>query len=126
MTQASTQVPACTWMGASGRRYEYSVFSLPVSLQPDQTGNYVYAKRGPRGDWLPVYIGEGDLADRSSTAHHKAECIRNKGATHFHCHLNPNPQTRREEEADLLARYRNAFEPDGCNEVVPGGRRVPG
>ncbi|NIM49072.1 MAG: hypothetical protein GTO22_07405 [Gemmatimonadales bacterium] len=107
-------------MGASGEKYTYFIWELPAPLSPGQDGNYIYARQGPQGQWVPIYIGEGELADRASGSHHKADCIRRKGATHFHCHLNSPVEARRAEEWDLLRNYGNAYEPDGCNER-PGG-----
>ena len=110
----------CIWIGASGKRYEYGVHALPVTFNPNQDGNYIYAKLNSQRQWVPVYIGEGDLADRSSDNHHQTACIKSKGATHFHEHLNANQDDRRAEEQDLLARYTNSYKPVGCNER-PGG-----
>ncbi len=112
---AETKPATCVWVGASNTEYTFHIFPLPVTFDPNQDGNYIYARLSERGKWVPIYIGEGDLADRA-TNHHKAACIRAKGATHFHCHLNPNHAARRTEEADLLARYTNAYYPTGCNE----------
>ena len=116
----TTKRATCTWTGASGKDYEFSIFQLPVSLNAGQDGNYIYAKRNAENRWVPVYIGEGDLAERSGSGHHKARCIREKGAGHFHCHLNSDLTRRRAEESDLLGRYTNAYVPSGCNER-PGG-----
>lgn len=69
---------------------------------------------------MPIYIGEGNLADRISNDHHQAACIKKKGATHVHEHLNPKEDDRTAEEADLLANYTNAYEPNGCNDRVGG------
>ncbi len=115
-----TKTPTCIWPGASGVEYEYYVHKLPASLKTGQNGNYIYARQNPLGQWVPVYIGEGDLGERSGPAHHKAGCIRQKGATHFHCHLKSDAAARRVEEADLLSRFTDAFAPTGCNEK-PGG-----
>jgi hypothetical protein len=115
-----SDIPTCNWVGASGTSYTYYIYALPASFGPDQPGNYIYAKLNSEGKWVPVYIGEGDLADRSGSGHHKAECIKRKGATHFHCHKNASEENRKKEEADLLLRYTNAYEPDGCNEKVGG------
>jgi hypothetical protein len=117
---AMTSQGTCEWIGANGARYLHHVYALPVSFSPGQGGNYVYAKTNAQGLWVPIYIGEGDLADRSSGGHHQAACIKRRGATHFHCHLNTDQQARRYEEADLLARYVNAYQPDGCNEKSGG------
>ena len=115
-TKRATQ----TWKGRSGTNYKFFIYQLPASIDPDQDGNYIYAKKNREGAWVPVYIGEGDLGERSGPGHHKAKCIRSKGATHFHCHLNTKLANRRAEESDLLDRYTNAYVPGGCNER-PGG-----
>lgn len=115
-----TQHQTCDWIGNSGTRYKYHINPLPVSFNPDQDGNYIYAKLNNQQQWVPIYIGEGDLADRSGSSHHQADCIRRKGATHFHCHLNASKQDRRSEEQDLLANYTNAYQPIGCNEKLGG------
>ena len=109
----------CVWVGASGRQYSFSVFALPVSLNAGQAGNYIYTRLNQSGQWVPIYIGEGELNDRANN-HHQAACLRAKGATHFHCHLNSVQQARRVEEMDLLARYTNAYAPNGCNERLGG------
>ncbi len=70
--------------------------------------------------WIPIYIGEGDLQTRISDSHHKANCIKEKGATHVHVHLNANEQMRLNEEQDLLANFTNAYMPVGCNEKEGG------
>lgn len=111
--------PKINWTGKSGKKYSYFVYSLPASFAPNQPGNYIYAKRDAQGYWVPIYIGEGDLNDRANN-HHQALCIRQKGATHFHCHKNGAERERLAEEADLLANYTLAYQPTGCNER-PGG-----
>jgi len=71
------------------------------------------------GQWVPVYIGQGDLKDRA-TNHHQARCIQQKGATHFHCHKNDLESNRLAEERDLLGNYTQAYQPIGCNERFGG------
>ena len=93
---------------------------LPASFNEDQYGNYIYTRRNNEDRWVPIYIGEGDLGDRVSDNHHKAKCIKSKGATHVHVHLTANKKAGQAEEADLLARFTNALMPHGCNEA-PGG-----
>jgi hypothetical protein len=110
----------CDWIGASGKEYTYYIWALPAGIDPDQDGNYIFSKKNSEGKWTPIYIGEGDLCTRISDSHHQAQCIKSKGATHVHVHRNSSGQNRRDEEADLLARYTNAYKPNGCNEK-PGG-----
>ena len=112
-------VPTVNWTGWSGRVYQYYVYPLPVNLNPNQEGNYIFAKQDSMGRWVPIYIGQGNLSERANN-HHQAACIRNKSATHFHCHLNASENDRIAEEAALLKRYTQAYQPVGCNER-PGG-----
>ena len=63
----------------------------------------------------PIYIGQGDLNDRAKY-HHQAQCIKQKGATHFHCHSNSNEHGRLDEESDMLDNYPQAYhQPDVMN-----------
>ncbi|MFH2103560.1 MAG: hypothetical protein ABIJ39_09445 [Chloroflexota bacterium] len=113
-----SEKPTVHWIGASGKSYSYIVWPLPANFNPNQNGNYIYTKF-VNNQWIPIYIGQGDLKDRTEN-HHKAACIRNKGATHIHVHLNALEANRLAEERDLLAKYTNAYEPSGCNEKTGG------
>lgn len=99
--------------------YTYYVHDLPASFNPNQPGNYIYTKL-VNGYWVPIYIGQGDLGVRVSDSHHKAACIRSKGATHVHVHLNSSEQSRLAEERDLLGRFTQAYVPTGCNDTIGG------
>ena len=112
--------PTCVWIGESNTKYTYEIWELPVSFKPDQYGNYIYSKKNTEGKWVPIYIGEGDLAVRVSENHHQATCIKSKGATHVHVHLNSDEKAGKAEESDLLARHTNAYKPNGCNEKSGG------
>jgi len=110
----------CNWVGTSGTEYTYFIHALPVNFDANQNGNYIFSKKNDRGKWVPIYIGEGDLADRVSDNHHQAACIGRKGATHVHVHLNAVEAHRTAEEQDLLAHYTNAYAPSGCNQKEGG------
>lgn len=112
--------PTCNWTGESGANYEYQIWQLPVAFDPNQNGNYIFARQNDARLWVPIYIGEGDLATRVNDSHHQAQCIKSKGATHVHAHLNQSAVNRKFEETDLLARYANAYKPTGCNERLGG------
>jgi len=109
----------CVWPGRSGTQYRYYVYALPVSFVADNEGNYIYS-RLHGGFWIPIYVGEGNLSDRVGPSHHRAECIRSKGATHVHVHVNADPNARSREESDILANFVQAYSPVGCN-VRKGG-----
>ena len=120
MTTTETKTETCTWIGITGNGYVYDVHKLPASFKDDQYGNYIYTRISNENKWVPIYIGEGDLGERVGDSHHKAECIKAKGATHVHEHLTVNKTEGKAEETDLLSRYTDAFAPKGCNEA-PGG-----
>lgn len=110
----------CKWIGGSGRRYTYAIYRLPCRFHDGQFGNHIFAKLDKQGRWVPVFIGEGELARCASEEHELWHHIMARGATHFHCHLEPDQLRRLDEEDDLLARYVNAYQPFGCNIPSPG------
>jgi hypothetical protein len=109
----------CVWTGVSGKQYTYWWYTLPHSFKDGVFGNYIYAKI-VSNEWVPIYIGEGDLGTRVGPSHHQADCIKRKGATHIHAHTQPDEAVRKAEEAGLLANYPQAYAPTGCN-VKTGG-----
>lgn len=97
------------WVGASGRNYTYWIYPRHPGI-PAVPGNYIYTKI-VNNQWVPIYIGQGDLSVRLTKNHHQIECINSKGATHVHVHShkNPNEAERLAEEKDLLAGHPNAY-----------------
>ena len=114
----STKRQTVVWKDKYGNSYSYSIFPLPVSLNPGQAGNYIFCKLVNQ-TWVPIYIGQGDLKERTSNSH-KKNCIVSKGATHVHCHLNNSEASRLLEESNLLATFPQAYAPTGCNERTGG------
>lgn len=67
------------WIGFSGAKYIFRVHPIGEMFWPNQPGNYIYAKIDQFGFWQPVYIGQGDLAERSNIGrHHQGHCILSK------------------------------------------------
>jgi len=104
------------WIGASKRRYRYFVYTLPRSFDKNQDGNYIYAKKDLNGNWVPIYIGEGNLETHASDRLHQIKCIESKGATHIHAHLRSDEKARKAEEEDFLNNHPDVYAPIGCNE----------
>lgn len=100
------------WVGASGAEYRYHVFGLEPDV-PSRPGSYIYAKRNADDAWVPIYMGHGDLAARCNDPA-LLQSIAASGPTHIHLRLNKRPEDREDERRDLLARYDNAFPPEGC------------
>jgi hypothetical protein len=113
-------IPTQNWTGVSGKQYVYYVYQRHPVIDPDQLGNYIYAKKNQNGAWVPIYIGQGDLSARCTKNHHQIECINAKGATHVHLRLNAVERDRRAEESDLLGHFTNAYAPGGCNVKIGG------
>lgn len=119
MSTATPPVPTCVWTGKSGTKYTFHAYPILQIFNANQDGNYIFAIL-ENGAYRPIYIGEGNLADRSSDQHHKYACIKSRGATHFHAQLNGVEKDRKAEESDLLAAYTQAYAPTGCNEKIGG------
>jgi hypothetical protein len=104
------------WIGATGQRYFYTVFNLPVDFEPGEFGNYIFTKKSESNDWVPIYIGQGELDVQISDNNPQMKCIKEKGATHVHVHINTGEWARISEEHDLLESHLNVFIPYGCNK----------
>ena len=103
-----SKAPSIKWDGKNGT-YTYRIYPIGTPMK-DTAGNYIYAYKYQGADrswyWKPVYIGEGNLKDRSNLGgHDRGNCIKNNGATHFHAHTNSVKSTRLDEETDLRANY---------------------
>lgn len=96
------------WFGQSGNTYRYwFLASLEASAVQAVAGNYMFAKRLPNGNFLPIYIGETeDLRARLSNHERWADAIR-AGATHAMGHTTPTGEApRKAEERDLIAKWQ--------------------
>jgi hypothetical protein len=78
-------------------------------------GIFIYSKKNDEDLWVPLFVGEGDLSLQASADRELIARIHAKGATHIHLRVNSDPLDRTSEIADILKRYQNAFEPEGCN-----------
>ena len=113
------------WTGKSGASYTFVVIPWPAPLDEGYVvGNYICARQSDHGDWIPVYIGEGDLGSACSKKHPCFGLLQKRGVTHMHCHLNDDADARRHEAQDLLSRHAPAVMPIGCNEP-PAGDGAP-
>ena len=111
-------LPEFYWVGISGKPYKYWVAPLPYYCDAGQNGNYIFAKF-INNEWIPVYIGQGDLNERINDETHY-NCAISKGATHVHLRLNSDESFRIEEERDLLNHYLVSYIPVGCNKKLGG------
>jgi hypothetical protein len=102
------------WIGASGRKYRYWPKELPYYCDPEQKGNYIFA-RMVDGTWIPIYIGQGDIGVGVNDETH-SWCAITKGATHVHVHTKRSEKDRILEKQDLLIAHPYVYEPTGCNQ----------
>ena len=101
------------WPGASGQNHTHHYHPLPWRPNDRQDGNYIFARLVDRV-WHAVYIGQGHLQSRYDAAM-KEGCVNDKGATHYHVHINEGEAARKAEESDLIAGNPECNWPDGCN-----------
>jgi len=113
------------WTGGSGRTYTFVVVPWPAPLDFGVVdGNYICARQTKNGEWIPVYIGEGDLAAPCAESHPNFDQLVERDVTHLHCHINDDPASRRREAHDLLSGHALALMPTGCNDPLDGSGRV--
>ena len=110
----------CEWIGVDGQRYRYSIHNLNSKFNLGKYGNYIFTRKTKDGDWIPIYIGQGDLGILVGRASSRLKCIKDMGATHVHVHENNSEWLRTTEEYDLLESYVKAFKPFGCNYKKTG------
>ena len=107
------------WKGISGTEYTYEVFPKESTFNPNQDGNYIFAKQTRIG-WEAVYIGQGDLKSRTQDETH-LNCATLKGFTHYHVHLNNSKIDRNYEEEDMIKGNLECLaENGGCNKTITG------
>ncbi len=87
---------------------------MPCHFEYDEIGNYVFAKTSDKGEWIPVYIGEGPL-HVAANFNKIAEEASLRDANYFMAHLNPDDLKRKEECLTLLKKMPIVMEPRGLN-----------
>jgi hypothetical protein len=102
------------WVGESGAKYPYYVYDRDLRV-PKRMGIFIYSKKNDEDLWVPLFVGQGDLSLQASADRDLVARIEAKGATHIHLRVNSEALDRHTEVADILKRYQNAFEPEGCN-----------
>ena len=92
------------WPGKTGN-YRYWFIENPTAAGIVAAGgNYMFVKRLPNGNWLPVYIGQADDLKARIPTHERWADARRAGATHVMAHTKPaGEQARLDEERDLIA-----------------------
>ena len=93
------------WVGESGQQYPYEIYPLDVAFQA-LPGNFIYARTGLDGGWVPVYIAQTRDLHQRLEGHFTASDAAAHGATHLHAHYAASGQaTRCSEERDLIKRW---------------------
>jgi hypothetical protein len=110
---ASTPSPYISWLGQSGQEYQYEVYPIDTAFQP-LPGNFIYAKQGEDGNWVPVYIAQTRGMHQRLEGHVNVDDAIANGATHIHAHYCSTGQAARcNEERDLVQRWQPV-----CNDVT--------
>ncbi len=108
-----------TWNGKSGTPYHFDIYPKETKFK-SLDGNYIFAQETSTGGWNAIYIGEGNLKERTQDKEH-LDCANKKGFTHYHVHTNSNEENRKFEESDLIAEHTECqWENGGCNKTSNG------
>ncbi len=102
-----------SWPGQSGKQYQYEIFPLDTAFQA-LPGNYIYAKQGDDGNWIPVYIAQTRDLHQRLEGHVRLDDAVQQGATHLHAHYCSAGQAARcSEERDLVLLWQPV-----CNDLI--------
>ena len=96
---------AFSFEGASHQRYHYVLLdiSAPQNL-PRMSRNFLFSRSGAEPE--PIYIGEAESVHGAIiNATEWADARLKYSATLFYFHPNFDPQKRKAEQVDLVARY---------------------
>ena len=109
----STPSPFINWPGQSGKEYQYEVYPIDTAFQA-MPGNFIYAKQGEDGSWIPIYITQTRDMHQRLEGHVSLDDAVANGATHIHVHYCTTGQAARcTEERDLIQRWQPV-----CNDEV--------
>ena len=98
--------------GKSGTVYEFIIHKLPVSFNA-LGGIYLFTKQLNEGRHKYIYLGiTNDLSERFDD-HHKADCIKQHGATHLCAFGESSEERRKFIEKDIMAVISTK-----CNETL--------
>jgi len=67
----------CTWTGASGKKYEYAIYSMSTEWN-DVPGNYIFTKKTEPRKWSAVYIGQTESFKDRLPYHDELPCIESR------------------------------------------------
>jgi len=95
----------CTWIGVSGKKYEYDIYPISNDLI-DVPGNYIFAWESLPHRWQAICIGETESLKDRLPYHNELPCIRRNRGTHIYAHVNLADGATLDEEAGLLANYK--------------------
>jgi hypothetical protein len=96
------------WPDNAGKTYRY--WLLPTPREPssikDEAGNYVFVKRLPNGNFVPLYFGVADSLRKRISGHDRWDDAVRAGATHIFSHTTPSGDAVRcAEERALIQRW---------------------
>lgn len=97
------------WEGNSGTKYRYWGLDTPsvansIKAQP---GNYVFARKLPNGNFVPLYFGQAESLQSRIPCHDRWDDAVRAGATHVLAHTTQGGLDQRcLEERDLIQKWQ--------------------
>lgn len=103
-----TTLKTLTLTGASGTKYDFTMYPFDVVLPP-VAALYVVTKRTAKSDGTgthrTLYVGETGNLNARFANHHQAACFGRHGANRVGVHRDSSQRSRLAKEQDLLAAY---------------------
>ena len=96
------------WPGASGKVYAYwFVRQLAAESLKAEGGNYIFGRRLPNGNFLPIYVGETDNFRARLPSHERWKEAKKAGADRMRWLTSPllGEVARKAEEKDLIQKW---------------------
>lgn len=92
-----------TLTGASGTKYEFTVYSSDTDFRSGVACVYYISHRDNSAKHTNIYVGQTeDVSDRHED-HHKQDCFEKHGYNAISLHLEESERTRLRIEKDLIA-----------------------
>lgn len=92
--------------GASGTKYEFTVYSKDTSFKEDVDCVYYISKRTAKADGTgthsEIYVGETDDLKKRLSDHHKQACFDRNGYNAISVHRESSSLARTRKESDLI------------------------
>lgn len=101
----TTSVGQSTFVGDSGARYIFEIYTLDTNFRDDFAAVYIFSRQTAVLSHIPIYIGETDELGTCIRNHEKWPCVRRNGVTHICIFGEHRRRARKKMAQDLIEHY---------------------